>query len=123
MQEIPKSWSVLFTKNKTEILVTERLKFIGFETYAKTIIRQWRERKKTVKLPLLPSMVLLSVTPKNFYKVFDIAGVIRYLFIDGQKAEVRQKEIYVMKYYHLKNTILKKLTAVVKKIEVPHLGV
>lgn len=99
MQEIPKSWSVLFTKNKTEILVTERLKFIVFETYAKTIIRQWRELKKTAKLPLLPSMVLLSVTPKNFYKVFDIAGVIRYLFIDGQKAKVRQKEIYVMKYY------------------------
>ena len=88
MQEIPKSWSVLHAKNKTEILVTERLKSIGFETYAKAIFRHWSDCKKTVKLPLLPSMVLMSITPKNFNKVFDVPGVIGYLFIDGQKSEV-----------------------------------
>jgi len=126
MEILPESRYVFYTKYKTEILVAERLKSIGFETNAptKTLSRQWSDRKKNVKVPLLPSMVLISITPKNFNKVFDFPGVIRYLFIDGQKAKVRQEEIDAMKYYlSQKYNSQKKLPAIGKKIEVPHLGV
>ncbi len=126
MQDLPKSWRVLYTKHNTELLVAERLKSIDFETYVptKTVTRQWSDRKKIVKVPLLPSMVLVSITPKNFNKVFDIPGVIRYLFMDGQKAKVRQEEIDAMKYYlSQKFNSQKKIPVIGKKIEVPHLGV
>lgn len=72
MQDLPNSWRVLYTKHNTELLVAARLKSIDFETYVptKTVTRQWSDRKKTAKVPLLPSMVLVSITPKNFNKVF-----------------------------------------------------
>mgnify|MGYP006083103657 CR=1 FL=1 len=124
MQDLPKSWYVLYTKYKAELLVAEQLKSIGFNTFAptKTVIKKWSDRKKKVKVPLLPSMVLVSVTPKNFNKVFDVPGVIRYLFIDGKKAIVRQEEIDAMKHYLSQKYNLKnKRLAVGQQITVPHL--
>ena len=72
MQDLPKSWRVLYTKHNTELLVAERLKSIDFETYVptKTELRHWSASKKTVKVPSLPSMVLVSIKPKDFNKVF-----------------------------------------------------
>jgi transcriptional antiterminator RfaH len=93
MQDLQKSWFVLYTKYKTGILVAEFLKSIDFETYVPTkfLTRQWSDRKKIIKIPLLPSMVLESIIPKNSNKVFDVSGVVRYLFVDGQKEKYAKR--------------------------------
>ena len=78
--------------------------------------------KKKAQVPLLPSMVLVSLTSSDFNEVFDIPGVIHYLFIDGQKAKVRQEEIDGMKYYlSQKYNSKNKLPAVAQKNVVPEL--
>ena len=105
MSNISKNWFVLFTKPRNELKVTERLRSIGIEGYApcKIEFRQWSDRKKKVLVPLLPSMVLVSLQDKQVDQVFEVPGVVRYLFEHGKRAKVSNEEVLAMKSY-LENT-------------------
>ena len=96
-----KKWFVIYTKPRTEIKVSQRLSVLGVENYTPTRIevRQWSDRKKKILLPLLPSMVLVSIHEKEVNKVFEVAGVVRYLFENKKRAEVSNEEVLAMKYY------------------------
>ena len=105
MSNVSKNWFVLFTKPRNELKVTERLRSIGIEGYApcKIEVRQWSDRKKKVLVPLLPSMVLVSLQDKQVDQVFEVPGVVRYLFEHGKRAKVSNEEVLAMKSY-LENT-------------------
>ena len=105
MLNISKNWFVLFTKPRNELKVTERLRSIGIEGYSpcKIEVRQWSDRKKKVLVPLLPSMVLVSLQDKQVDQVFEVPGVVRYLFEHGKRAKVSNEEVLAMKSY-LENT-------------------
>jgi len=96
-----KKWFVLNTKPRTEIKVSQRLSVLGIENYTPTRIevRQWSDRKKKIEVPLLPSMILVSLNEKELNKVFEVAGVVRYLFENQKRAEVSKEEVLAMKYY------------------------
>jgi transcription antitermination factor NusG len=100
-----KKWFVVYTKPKTEIKVSQRLLVLGIENYTPTRmeVRQWSDRKKKIAVPLLPSMVLVNIHEKEVNKVFEVAGVVRYLFENQKRAEVSEDEVLAMKYY-LENT-------------------
>jgi hypothetical protein len=65
----------------------------------KTEVRQWSDRKKKILVPLLPSMVLVSLHENEVNKVFDAPGVIRYMFEYGKRAIVSNEEVVAMQYY------------------------
>jgi transcriptional antiterminator RfaH len=117
-----KKWFVIYTKPRTEIKVSQRLSVLGIENYTPTRmeIRQWSDRKKKTLVPLLSSMVLVSIHEKEVNKVFEVAGVVRYLFEKGKRAEVSNEEVLAMKYY-LENTYYSKQKelAVGKTVKVP----
>jgi hypothetical protein len=96
-----KKWFVVYTKPRTEIKVSQRLSVLGIENYVPTRIevRQWSDRKKKITVPLLPSMVLVSLLEKEVNKVFEVAGVVRYLFDNQKRAEVSNQEVLAMQYY------------------------
>ena len=75
-------WFVLCTKPRNELKVLNRLSSLGIDAYTPSRIelRQWSDRKKKVLVPLLPSMVLVRLDEKEVQKVFDIPGVVLYLF-------------------------------------------
>ena len=91
----------MFTKPRNELNVTERLARIGVEVYTPTKIevRQWSDRKKKVTTPLLPSMVLVQLLEKEVDKVFEIPGVVRFLFEQGKRASVTNEEVLAMRGY------------------------
>ena len=99
-----KKWFVIYTKPRTEIKVSQRLSVLGIENYTPTRmeVRQWSDRKKKIAVALLPSMVLVNLNEKVVNKVFEVAGVVRYLFENQKRAEVSNEEVLAMKYY-LKN--------------------
>ena len=80
----------------------------GIEAYCPTRkeIRIWSDRKKKVDVPVLPSMVLVRLEEKDVNDVFNINGVIRYMFWLGKRAIVRQQEIDVLKNYLKGNSII-----------------
>ena len=98
---IPIKWFVLFTKPRHELKVLERLISFGICAYTptKTVTRQWYDRKKKMTVALLPSMVLVNLENKDPNIVFDIPGVVRYLFEHGKRAVVSNAEVVAMQCY------------------------
>ena len=96
-----KKWFVIYTKPRTEIKVSQRLTVLGIENYMPTKIemRQWSDRKKKILVPLLPSMVLVSLLEKELNTVFEVSGVVRYLFENGKRAKISNEEVLAMKHY------------------------
>ena len=117
-----KKWFVVYTKPRNELKVSQRLSVLGVENYTPTKIevRQWSDRKKKILVPLLPSMVLVSIHEKEVNKVFEVPGVVRYLFENQKRAEVSNEEVLAMNYY-LENTYYsnKKELAVGETVKVP----
>lgn len=105
VEDISRNWFVLYTKPRNELKVVARLRSIGVEAYTptRTEVRQWSDRTKKVKVPLLPSMVLVSLQDKQVDQVFQVPGVVRYLFEHGKRAKVSNQEVLAMQYY-LENT-------------------
>lgn len=88
-------WYVIYTKPRNEKKVAERLQQIGITVYCPmvTMIKQWSDRKKKVQIPLMNSYVFVCLEDKERAKVFQISGVVRYLFWLGKPAMVREEEI------------------------------
>jgi transcription antitermination factor NusG len=98
---IPIKWFVLFTKPRHELKVIERLISFGICAYTPTkiVTRQWSDRKKRITVALLPSMVLVNLENKDPNIVFDIPGVVRYLFEHGKRSVVSNAEVIAMQCY------------------------
>ena len=92
------SWHVIYTKARNEKKVADRLAQSGIEVYCPMVtqIKQWSDRKKKTETPLIPSYVFVNIEEKNRNDVFDIPGVVRYLFWLGKPAIVRNEEILAL---------------------------
>ena len=106
------NWFVVHTKPRFEKKVEERLLSLGIEAYCpvRKEIRLWSDRKKKVDVPVLPSMVLVKLEEKNVNDIFNINGVVRYMFWLGKRAIVRQKEIDILKNYLKGNKLINQET-------------
>jgi transcription antitermination factor NusG len=93
------NWYVVYTKPKWEKKVADQLNKIGIRCYCPLIIqmRQWSDRKKKVEVPLFNSYVFVQLEDLDRNLVFQIPGVIRYLFWLGKPAIVRDGEIKAIK--------------------------
>jgi len=91
-------WFVLYTKPQFEIKVAEALQKIGVRAYCPvyTQLKQYSDRKKKVIKPLLRSYVLVKIEDKDRDQVFEIPGVVRYVYWLGKPAIVREDEIVLM---------------------------
>lgn len=77
-----KNWFVIYTKPRQEKKVATELAKIGIESYfpAKIIERQWIDRKKKIEIPLFKSYCFVHIEEQERNKVFQVAGVLRYMF-------------------------------------------
>lgn len=93
------NWYVVYTKPKWEKKVAEKLSQIGIECYCPIItqVKQWSDRKKKVEVPLFNSYVFVQIEESDRNSVFQVAGVVRYLFWLGKPAIVRDEEINIIK--------------------------
>ena len=93
------NWYVLYTKPKWEKKIAARLNEIGVVTYCPLItkVSQWSDRKKVINVPLFNSYIFVQIEEKNRNQVFEVPGVIRYLFWLGKPAIVKNFEIESIK--------------------------
>ncbi|MEN2400302.1 UpxY family transcription antiterminator [Flavobacterium sp. MC2016-06] len=93
------NWYVVYTKPKWEKKVAEKLSQIGIECYCPIVtqVKQWSDRKKKIEVPLFNSYVFVQLPENDRNSVFQIAGVVRYLFWLGKPAIVRDEEINIIK--------------------------
>jgi transcription antitermination factor NusG len=107
------SWNVIYTKSRSEKKVEERLKNIGIEAYCpvRTEVKFWSDRKKSILVPVLPSMVLVKIEKNKRNQVFDIPGVVRYMFWLKKHAVVRDNEVESLKLLLESNNIIEQNVA------------
>lgn len=88
-------WFVLITQPNSEKKVESRLQKMGIKAYCptRTEYRQWSDRIKKVRIPLLPSMILVNIEEAERSIVFNAPGVLRYLFWMGKPAIVHKHEV------------------------------
>jgi transcriptional antiterminator RfaH len=93
------NWFVIYTKPQQELKVLERLQKINIEAYCPVVeeIKQWSDRKKKIIVPLIKSYVFVRLHLEERSKVFQIPGVVRYLFWMGNPAIVYDHEINSLK--------------------------
>jgi transcription antitermination factor NusG len=88
-------WFALYTKPRNEKKVAEALQKIGITAYCPLVtrIKQWSDRKKKVTEPLLPSYVFVQLEEQHRKEVFQVNGVVQYVFWLGKPAIIKDHEI------------------------------
>ena len=87
--EVP--WYVIHTCCHHEVRVEERLRQLGVEVFLPRImeVRQWRDRKKTLHIPLFPGYLFVHdalETSSRYYDILKLPGVVRIL---GEKGRLK----------------------------------
>lgn len=92
-------WFVIYVKPRTEKKVVQELEKLGITVFCPMIteVRQWSDRKKKVEVPLINSYVFVQLKEKERASVFQVPGVVRYLFWLKKPAIVRNEEIRILK--------------------------
>jgi transcription antitermination factor NusG len=98
-------WNVITTRSRAEKIVGSRLSNLGINNYVplQKQFRQWHDRKKWVELPLFPSYVFVSLPSTQRYKVFDAAGVTKYVQTGSEIARLSNEELERVKRLCLYN--------------------
>jgi transcription antitermination factor NusG len=93
------NWFVIYTKSRQERKVALELEKMGITAYCPMInqIRQWSDRKKKIEVPLISSYVFVQVKERDREAVFEVPGIVRYVYWLEKPAIVRDEEIAVMK--------------------------
>lgn len=92
-------WYVVYTKPCHEKKVYERVQQMNIEAYLplQTTIRHWKDRKKIVSVPIFSCYLFVYITEKEYYKVLNIQGVVRYITFEGKAVPVPEKQIQLIK--------------------------
>ena len=95
----PIHWFALHTKSRSEQKVFERLQLAGHESFLPLITeeRQWSDRKKKVKTPLIKSYVFIKVAKKDLISIYTIPGIVGVLKYLGIPAKITEVEINNLK--------------------------
>lgn len=104
VQQAPREgahWFVIKTKQNAEKRVHERLETIGFTVFLPLYqtIRQWSDRKKKIKVPLIPSHLFVYCTPIELRNIYAVQGIVSVLCEFGKPAVVRELEINNMRIF------------------------
>lgn len=92
-------WFAIYTRPKNEKKVTNSLAKMGIEVYCPMVtqMKQWSDRKKKVESPLISSYVFVNLEEKERNTVFEVHGIVRYLYWLGKPAIIQDHEIALLK--------------------------
>ncbi|MDV7393069.1 transcription termination/antitermination NusG family protein, partial [Arthrospira platensis SPKY1] len=86
-------------KARNEKKVVEGLLAVGIEAYTPLAIqhKQWKDRIKKIETPILTSYVFVCLLEKDMQKVFDVPGIVRYVYWLKSPAVIKDEEIQALK--------------------------
>jgi transcription antitermination factor NusG len=92
---VPREWWAVYTRHQHEKTVAENLSTNGLEIFLPlyTVVRQWKDRKKHISLPLFPCYVFLRGEPGRRVQVLSTPGVHTIVTIVGRPAPIPEVEI------------------------------
>lgn len=92
-------WFAIYTRPKNEKKVAEQLFNLGIDVYCPMVtqMKQWSDRKKKVESPLISSYVFVNLEEKDRSSVFEVHGIVRYLYWLGKPAIIQDHEIALLR--------------------------
>jgi transcription antitermination factor NusG len=92
-------WYVVYTRPQSERIVASGITNLGIESYLPTyeVVRQWRDRKKKLSVPLFPNYVFVRVTEAMRGYLFSIKELVKFVSIERKPVVVRDTEITMIK--------------------------
>ncbi len=96
-----KTWYALYVKSRTEKKVALELAGRDIEYYLplEKRLKQWSDRKKWVEEPLFRSYIFVHIEPKEYYKVLQTRGAVKYISFEGKAVPVPPQQIDAIKIY------------------------
>lgn len=100
-------WYAIYVRSRYEKKVAEQLKIRQIEHFLPLvpIFRQWKDRKKTVKMPLFPGYVFIHIKIADKLHVLTADGVVYLVGFGGQAASIPESQIQdiqkLLDYPHL----------------------
>jgi transcription antitermination factor NusG len=93
--QLASSWSVLYTRHQHEKTVADMLSTKGFEVFLPLYesMRRWKDRSKTLSLPLFPCYVFVRGGLSRRLQILTTPGVHMILFHGEHVAMVPEAEI------------------------------
>ena len=94
-----KAWYVVYTRSRAEKKVKAELDQKNIECFLplQKQLRQWKDRKKWVEIPLISGYCFVNISRKEYDEVLKTDNVVCYVTIEGKACEVREKQIDYLK--------------------------
>ncbi|MEN8117869.1 MAG: UpxY family transcription antiterminator [Bacteroidota bacterium] len=90
-----KKWHVTYTRSRAEKKVHAELAAKGIESFLplQKKLRQWKDRKKWVEIPLMSGYCFVHITRKEYDMVLQTNHVVCYLTFEGKAAVIPDSQI------------------------------
>ena len=88
-------WWAIYTRHQHEKAVAKNFSSLGLEVFLPlySVLRQWKDRKKHLLLPLFPCYVFLHGGLDRRVKVLSTPGVYSFVGVAGHPAAIQETEI------------------------------
>src|SRR5262245_28740042 len=92
-------WYAIYAKHHHEKKVADRLQRKGIEIFLPVhpTVRRWKDRKKTVAMPLFPGYLFLRSDLRNKLEILSTAGVFFLVENGGRACPVPEHEIEMVR--------------------------
>lgn len=123
-QTLQKQWHVIYTRSRAEKKVQIELSIKEIENYLpmQKRLRQWKDRKKWVEMPLMSGYCFVNITRKEYDTVLQTFNVVGYVRFEGKAAIVPEDQINslkkMLKQYDFEVNVTNENFAPGKKVEV-----
>ena len=94
-----KMWHVIYTRSRAEKKVFEELTRKNIECLLplQKKLRQWKDRKKWVEMPLISGYCFVNISRKDYDHVLQTMHVVSYVTFEGKAAVIPGEQIQVLK--------------------------
>lgn len=94
-----KQWHVIYTRARAEKKVQIELSLKNIENFLpmQKRLRQWKDRKKWVEMPLMSGYCFVNITRKEYDAVLQTNNVVSYVRFDGKAAVIPVNQIDSLK--------------------------
>ena len=92
-------WYAAYTNARHEKYVASQLNDRGLDSFLPLYcsVRQWKDRRKEIVLPLFPGYVFVCLADNERVRVLQIPGVVRFVSFNGRPAPLNDDEIESLK--------------------------
>ena len=94
-----KQWHVIYTRSRAEKKVQTELTIKDIENFLpmQKRLRQWKDRKKWIEMPLMSGYCFVNITRKEYDLVLQTSNVVGYVRFEGKAAIIPVKQMDSLK--------------------------